>query len=45
MQTGAAALLYAPFATSWWQWIAVILCNIGGWLFMWTMLYIMARQK
>lgn len=45
LQTGGMALLLAPFAASWWQWGIAIFCNIGGWLVLWTMLYIMARQK
>ena len=45
LQTGAFGLLFAPFAESWWMWGIAVFCSIGGWLGLFTALYIMAKQK
>lgn len=44
VQVGATGLLFAPFAPSLWVWGIAVFCGIGGWLALWTMLYIMAKQ-
>ena len=45
IQTGALGLLFAPFAPSLTVWGLALFCNIGGWIALWTMLYVMARQR
>ena len=45
VQTGVLGLLFAPFTPSLTVWGLALFCNIGGWIALWLMLYIMTKQK
>lgn len=45
LQTTATALLLVPFALGWTVVVIAVLCNIGGWVAVWSVLYFMASRK
>jgi hypothetical protein len=45
LQTGAFGLLFAPFTPSLSVWAWAMFANLGGWIALWTVLYVMAKQR
>jgi hypothetical protein len=45
LQTGSFGLLFAPLTPSLSVWAWAMFCNLGGWLALFTVLYVMTKQR